>query len=1211
MLSAVQVFQREVDQCGWFDPSTAYILYENIMPKYADTRSEAFFQELQAGAAKTLSKWPVVPTQYCDQDRTQLDCEWGHAIPTSTVALLQYTGVLKTQANLDAVENYFNWPTRDGGWGPHITEALSRVALLAVDPASRRKKMGQHGRSNQQHNVEDLSAERVGSHFARWLWRRFEGGLGVKLTYGCDVGEALPSSVETWLRASHPHLWNALQHLSFGDTLDTGYVKFACTPKLVGAIAIPSRVDYRLEPLGLPQAGPTPVRVWDFGTYWTVRLRGIGRRSHLKWMNRLFPAPSPIDNSHMTQHLADMVSAIYHTKRVRGKPMACDSEESPASATQARRLGAINDLLTALPIGSNQILALGCLAAYLGLPKGWQTFKANVLDTHLLCGHWRDQLERLKCMSLCLRKSSRDLFGHVVPDECVSTLAYMELLFGRSGFLTNWETEISNRCNATLNPQPASWGISQDEQGSITLSWKAEAEVTNPINQPMNSDFYGRLAGKLAMYSKALVTARATHEPLDKFWARRHEWIASGSSGGFKFNVTGVNKQVHQHVRGLKRAWAENTKFQQIEAAFNGRPVEVARASEKFENGKARAIYGVDPYHYTINTYATKGFEERLHILPGLEKGASGVRAVQLENHRAHLSADPNMECSMLDYADFNRHHTPQAQAMIFEAFANRGKEIGAHPDWIKANLWVAEGKKNMHVYMPNEKSSRRVVQGMFSGTRSTDLINTLLNLAYFQIASDYLREQMGVVADDLYSVHQGDDVWISNRSKLWARLVYYGLNSQGFLFQPSKQMFGSGRGEYLRVLYAHGVGSGYLMRAFANYILRPLQQDTDLDPQAWLRTIADGAYMLNRRGLSGSYCYAMYTNDAYYWSRARAHGLDDAPINIHPVLSWASLGEGGSGLTPAPFIDPGVSNGVQLPMIPAYKSTSRSAKFHLNTYMTDDWIDCVAKKGDALSGSFLFDAEAIRAELKEVNYTDVLDSLARDKGYSVLKADWSKYLRLHKGTIAQLKRRYGISTKWDVPALRVAHGPTDAIKALLGRGAEAELRTLASSDGAWGANFNMLSASPICRATSASTLGQTLQSAITRSRFRSDRVASRALHISRSEALLRVLGDSADTGKVSIELMSVVDGLLRAGNMQGIDLLLGASSACGGGIQSYIGNGVVQYLSQMSIELAVSRWACHPELSKATLLMPRSTYLDTISIEAVCSRTSLSQVMY
>lgn len=47
-------------------------------------------------------------------------------------------------------------------------------------------------------------------------------------------------------------------------------------------------------------------------------------------------------------------------------------------------------------------------------------------------------------------------------------------------------------------------------------------------------------------------------------------------------------------------------------------PIELAKAFEKFENKKPRTIYGVHIIHYTINTYCTFGFEERMHFVDGM-----------------------------------------------------------------------------------------------------------------------------------------------------------------------------------------------------------------------------------------------------------------------------------------------------------------------------------------------------------------------------------------------------------------------------------------------------------------------------------------------------------------------------------------------------------------------------------------------------------------
>jgi hypothetical protein len=233
--------------------------------------------------------------------------------------------------------------------------------------------------------------------------------------------------------------------------------------------------------------------------------------------------------------------------------------------------------------------------------------------------------------------------------------------------------------------------------------------------------------------------------------------MASGSSAGFTINPESLKPLPIYDVKlagdkAQKRAWVESTCFAEAyHHLYKMKPKESAAASEKMENGKATAIYGVDPYHYVINTYATKGFEERLHLIQGMEKGASGAAAINLENKGAVITANTRVECTMLDYADFNRHHTPLAQAIIFDEFAREGTVVGVSIDWVRANIWVREAKTNMWMTAPESKQHLKVFQGMFSGTRSTDLINTLLNKAYFDVANTYVEKVLHKLPINLY----------------------------------------------------------------------------------------------------------------------------------------------------------------------------------------------------------------------------------------------------------------------------------------------------------------------------------------------------------------------------------------------------------------------------------------------------------------------------
>lgn len=136
----------------------------------------------------------------------------------------------------------------------------------------------------------------------------------------------------------------------------------------------------------------------------------------------------------------------------------------------------------------------------------------------------------------------------------------------------------------------------------------------------------------------------------------------------------------------------------------------------------------------------------------------------------------------------------------------------------------------------------------MYSGTRNTDLLNTLLNRAYVNIAAKYVKEHYGIEPEEVYRVHQGDDVWLSNRKRHWAALIYYTLNQMGLVFNPLKQMFGTGRGEFLRAYCNNGYGYGYVNRCIFNYLLRPLQGSLEVTLTNWTTKFNSSFATMHRR---------------------------------------------------------------------------------------------------------------------------------------------------------------------------------------------------------------------------------------------------------------------------------------------------------------------------------------------------------------------------
>lgn len=898
------------------------------------------------------------------------------------------------------------------------------------------------------------------------------------------------------------------------------------------------------------------------GTFWYpfVKLMPNVSRAQIKALNQLFPYTSSTDKKHMTMHLADLVYSMIqdanltHTKVHLVKGVEVLETIKP---NKSGRITAINNILGRVPIGTNNILTMHILLSCYSGP--YCHIAREAFLTHpVLMGTTSEVLARLKCLSYLSRRGQSDAYGRTIPHAAVSVLAYTELAFGRSANVTDWASEYNNRCLATTHissPKP----IPLDMPAG-TAKWATEDELLDAVQRPHDPEFYKLLRDELSEIVRPLITRRSTTETIEDFLTRRAEWMASGSSGGASLRYSDMPSYSRRQllrtgraptgsVKVGKRAWAEMTPKTQLLAAFRDmKPAEYAKGSEKFENGKSRAIYGVEPLHYIINTYATKGFEEKLHNCPGLEKGVTGIRLSQLEFNRCKITGNHDQHCTMLDYADFNRHHTPEAQSILFDVFADVGKSVGACADWQYANRWVSRAKANMRVTFPNRPGTHKVEQGMFSGTKSTDLINTLLNLAYFNIASKFVAKHYNVHPIDLYNVHQGDDVWLSNRNHLWARLIYYTMNQMGFIFQRSKQMFGDGRGEYLRVLYQDGNATGYLHRALANYILRPLQNDVTQDPVSWAHAISEGTSTMSRRGLPLPLVRVIWTNCMNYWVKARAHNADKCGVRYPTTVIEAEPELGGMGC-PLPGTVLLAGRKIDLPNL----QVQGKALSGFPSHMTDDWIRHISAHQSKLDHGYRIRSDALREVALQTSYASLPDHITGIADWKRLKADVKVWRDVNTRKLSHHARRYA------------AFEPKDIAKAVL----ESNRQSIFDSPSVqFFQSLEAAKASPSVAATPLMGLSEALQRVVASSTFKSIPATATAYGLTRRQALFSILAAAGEDATSSTDARQDLQYILEHPSPEYLDMLLRPGSSVLTALAPFLDSNLVGYCSSQLNQL-------------------------------------------
>nr|UUV42410.1 MAG: RNA dependent RNA polymerase [Enontekio totivirus 3] len=346
---------------------------------------------------------------------------------------------------------------------------------------------------------------------------------------------------------------------------------------------------------------------------------------------------------------------------------------------------------------------------------------------------------------------------------------------------------------------------------------------------------------------REMVVSANSKRSFKEFCMMRQSWMSSGSTGGAKVNLTdGTTIRVNKH------AYFEGVSVQEMLSWLKDEPKISAVGSEKFEMGKGRPIYGTKPPDYVITSYCISDVEEVMYNVEGIESGLLGIDTTNAVVKRLLAVKEGGTESTMVDYADFNYQHTLDAQSLLFDSLSKRLSSLGAHPDKVEAAKWVAKGMLNQWCKFPkNPKLELRITQGMFSGCRATNFNNTLLNVAYYRYARDWVSTNLKLLPIDLLNVHQGDDVWITNKSRLWAIALFNVMQASGLIFQPSKQLFDVQKGEFLRVVYTNQGCNGYAGRAINTLIVKPVQSVEVVGPAERASAISDQIQILYRRGMT------------------------------------------------------------------------------------------------------------------------------------------------------------------------------------------------------------------------------------------------------------------------------------------------------------------------------------------------------------------------
>ena len=558
----------------------------------------------------------------------------------------------------------------------------------------------------------------------------------------------------------------------------------------------------------------------------------------------------------------------------------------------------VNRTLTRLPIGTSKVWATNQMVwhALTGVAdKLWSQLERKYNLCHLPD---LEAARAFKAVENVCRRTNRWLDGSQMEMVELGHIIGVSLMTGRARHIANWEEERKNRCSPS-----------------------SVIEYVHPLTKD-NADGLQALHDELLKIMFPMVNAKRIDEVSWGDYIRTAQtWLTAGSVGGAKITYSGSNDD-NPLPRGSlnKRVLMEHIPLSKFaDWLTEQKPEVIASASEKWENGKGRAIYGTMLTDYLIFGYVLSLTEPMMAQIDGCETGASGYGDVRNVLCRLYTVMQEEVECAMGDYMDFNRQHMLAVLSLRYRVLKELCRTKGvSNPDVFAAIDWCAEALVNCYAYFPEGENSKKtyrslvkgtsptglayevsvpsadgaakVYQGMFSGHRGTSSDNTILNIAYMNVAAKYVKDAYDLEPENVHRVHTGDDIWVTNTNTLWGAAVYDTMISQGLQLQPVKQLF-SRRGEFLRVLYTREGLQGYLCRAIAAWVTSPLQSKSGKDIVERLSEIRSTVQTCYRRGAAHEPLSALQSLVSHRANKLK--WMTNTNRECNSSIPWQSLAKG------------------------------------------------------------------------------------------------------------------------------------------------------------------------------------------------------------------------------------------------------------------------------------------------------------------------------
>jgi len=435
----------------------------------------------------------------------------------------------------------------------------------------------------------------------------------------------------------------------------------------------------------------------------------------------------------------------------------------------------VGRLLSLLPVGTPRDVAVSHLLYTFALLPHFQSSSGN-LSASLL-----RHPKRAKGLSNALKA----LGLNSTPVGAVLTES--QTLQGRLVGGIDWDNEISRRCDPAL-VRPYLVSLTADE-----------------------------LRPHVAAILDLEIPKGFTLPDLDSFWSSRWLWCVNGAHTSESSRALGIPPDSFPGFsRTYRRMAAEYVETEPI-TGWDG--VTTVSASEKLEHGKTRAIFACDTLSYFAWSWplnAVQSAWKNRRVL--LDPGAGGT--VSLASRIGTATARPGVNL-MLDFDDFNSHHSTEVMQMVTDELLNRCD----CPPFLRETLIRSLDSE----YIVRAGQRHHVAGTLMSGHRGTTFFNSVLNAAYIRAAAG------ADLYDRIFSLHTGDDVYARVPTTHEVEKILDGAAEIGCRLNPTKQSIGHTRAEFLRCAFGPSGAYGYVARSIATIASGNWTSSAPLPPQELL----------------------------------------------------------------------------------------------------------------------------------------------------------------------------------------------------------------------------------------------------------------------------------------------------------------------------------------------------------------------------------------